>query len=440
MTVSLTGCEAVNPAPKELCGTQITDPTESLAGCLVNEKDEPAIGADVQLIPVAITAAKQSSEIGSHMHTQNFGDNKYIVQTNNVGRYSFKNPPSGNYELFFSTRDRAAIRTRVFVDSNHFIFEKDVIKPWGYLEGKVYDMQTKSPIKQAECSVVGRPFTSISDDSGNFTLILPSGDHNLTCIVSPYRSITVRDVKIVSGQPSKLNMGMENGDPFSEVQSPASLSTIYDPVTGIVHLTWPKVTSLGFVQYALIRKDKNQGSQDTTIEVSDTTYDDLIFSNRTDPEYKYIYYSVCSITSKQTFTSPVQAPKHHEAFVRPAKVGPDIDLKVISRDTSLPLQDSGFSVGDTLKANATFINFLRINTSLVWILKKSMADTSFQSRESLFVEEQRETKSIRILSGSSSFAYPCLKSGHYELQLTIVDERGASNSAAHFFRIRAKGF
>jgi hypothetical protein len=417
------GCNLVNP-PGAVCGTQISDPTEGLAGCLITETNEPAISASVRLIPSNVALSKPSATSDGFPGMAEITD--FTAKTNEYGYYEIKHPPVGDYDIIFSSDKGASFRRRVLIDTIPQYLGKDKIKSYGWLEGTIIDDEWKTGIESAHgidsvsCSIHWDFPKSLSTMNGKFKLFAPEGTYNMTCHKPPFRDTTLANIKIVAGMPTTLgDLQMEKGDPERPGKSPAILLAVYDSVTGRVNLSWPKVAFAGFAAYAIKRTDPKKIPETPIFFTRELSFSDLVYATRADSASKDLYYSITCMRTDGTST--VEVGKATAIKVSPpAKVGADIDLNFASGDSHL-------AMGATLKVVVDYRNYLRINTKLIWTLEGTLKDSSTVLKT--------ETLSLAVLAGTSIYSRVCDVPGNWKLQVTIEDEIGVSNSAFLKFEV-----
>src|SRR5205807_2677393 len=85
-------------------GTEVGDPNEVLAGCLVDDQGQPAVGALVRIVPSSQSSLAKSAADETIVPADTL-PREEMAYTDGQGRYSFKDLPTGKYDLLFLDSD-----------------------------------------------------------------------------------------------------------------------------------------------------------------------------------------------------------------------------------------------------------------------------------------------------------------------------------------------
>jgi hypothetical protein len=438
----LVSCVPVNPGGGSgggTCGSQITDPDEVLAGCLIDKDGGPAIGARVQAFQIGSKASAKRSAVGdtdaSDLELTRSGK---LVYTDGTGRYSFKKVlGEGSYDLLFQSvsaiqgkdsLDTAyALHPDIYVSKSYLFLDKDFLSKRGYIVGVLEDKSSLDPIVGATCFVPGKPFGDTSDIHG-FRWSMPAGIYSVVCRYPPYQDAMFEKITVISGQDADVHLQMGMKDDTSHDFAPAYLTASYDSLSGVVHLTWPAMDFRGFHGYEVRRIDPTKFPDVVFFHPEDSSFDDLVYTTRADTIPKRLYYAVTCIrtnTSIRDWTPAVVDVKP------PPIVGADIELGLVPADTSHADTSNTVVVGDTARIWSRFENHLRINTELAWSAQRPVDDTF------AWVEDYSQVRKIRALSGTDTLAYLCKSPGKVKIKLTVTDEQGISNTSYLRFNVVA---
>lgn len=413
----LASCVSLEPVKS--CSTEIPDPTEDIAGCLVDLDDNPLAGITVYLTPASDAAAKEAASADPISE----GPIDTVI-TSKMGRYSFSGLEDGFYFVTVNDSDRALVEVRQAENSfTQRSLKVDTLKTAGALEVTVFSAIDKQPIELVNCDIPGKPILARTDENGKVELQLPPGkSYDLRCVIGDgFEVVKKSGIAIQSGVVHRdtFYMSSKHGSK-SRPPSPASASARYDSITGIVHLTWSKVNYPGF-KYWIYRVDptlQNLYAENTT---TDTQYADVVYwpPSETGPviaKSKWLVYNIGTVLTSSSYTLSLDPVQLRVEVTPPVFLGPSVSL-------SFPGGKGGCTVGDTARLAGAFSNRYRSNRSLAWTDAIS-GDTLQAARE------------YRDSAGTDTLVYPCRAPRSLRVRFTVIDESGLSASAFLPFEVK----
>lgn len=393
------------------CGTEVPDPTEMVVGCLVDESDRPAPGIIVHAAyvkPLAKEGTVQPADTVVHADT-----------TDSQGRFSFNRLKESTYII--SAQDdtlrsmpshkvmpRFGVRTEL---------GKNTLYRNGFAEILLQDRTSGQPLPSVFCGEKDMLFAAQSGVDGRFNLVLPPGDYTLACATDHTALVASLDsFGVSSAETTTVTISLVRRD---EVEArplpPKSVTARYDQVTGIVHLSWPRITNpSGGILYFVKRTDLSIGSHAySTFFTSDTFHSDVIpwpkdedGVVRTKP--KAINYNVGAsflnrITLSRT-TVDTLITVHPPLFL-----GPEVEVNLLGDKTT-------FLVGDTARLVGSWRNPYRENLRFAWTMDSDGSGL-------------KPMGNLPGAAGSDTLAYPCTSPGRFGIRFKVTDQSGAAASA-----------
>jgi hypothetical protein len=392
---------------EKTCGTEVSDPVE-LGGCLVGPEGEVIGGVAVTLhqIPAAARLDVQGSlaKIASKYRLTN-ADPFLVDSADATGRYSFKGLAAGQYLVQAEAGDLHLLYT-VLYDGKHRV-EKDSLSPAGSVEGRLFS-RSGQDLSGFSCWVLGTNKGMATQGNGAFHFEgLPERAYTIRCSKEnfPALQITV-DIKAeTTVMVDSLFVVQTNPD------SPARISAEYDSLTGQVHVHWSRVASPDggpssemFYTVNRILIDDENGSSFSPVTVNDTAFRD------------YLEWSDLDTSKRITYQVRSQAFLKGKAFY--SSSASLVSLRVsppTSHDTQIqffwikPPTGDSCEVGDTARAQVTYFNAYRLQTTVVWLANKT---------------QEMRTEMVNTRVGYDVFKFACVDTGTTSLQVNIRDQVG----------------
>lgn len=399
------------------CGTEVPDPTEMVVGCLMDESDMPAAG-------IVVRATRKHFPSGSDTGADSVGN--HSDTTDSQGRFSFAS--LGNEAYLITANDdtlRSMIPRHVIPVPGDLIWlKRNVLFRNGTVAGRIVDSQSLGPLSSVVCEVSGMPFSAQSDHNGQFSLTLPSGGYDLDCADNHNALVPTRArIEVIGGKTIPITLSVLNKAAVeARPQAPESATASYDPVTGIVHLSWPPVapTQSGIL-YFVRRIDTAYGrSEDRTYFTPDTFYSDVISWPRDvnggiAAKSKTVFYNVGATFSKSYSLSEERV--NLNVIVEPPRfLGPEAAVKAEGERT-------GFQVGDTARVIGTWRNLFRAGHRLAWTLDATGA-------------ELKPSRNLADSAGADTLLYPCDSVGTHAIRFKVTDLSGAAASALQVIEVK----
>lgn len=413
----------------DTCGTDQPDPDEDLIGCLVDEDDNPIAGVTVRATRVKISAAKRSEAMSS----AEAADSVFESSVSDArGKYAFEDLDTGLYVLrAVDSAGRSLPPTLKQVQGKADDPDTYVLVRTGTIRGTVKDSVTGEPLDRMKCDIPGLPYGVETDSGGHFTLLVPMGQYALRCGEYPYRVSQIDGLKVLPGLETEADFHlMLKTEVEVRPPPPSSVTIRYDKVTGIVHLSWPKVTFKKPVHYWLRRIDPTALGPDsdpkapyfTQWTTADTFWADVVYwpkaeSNGTKAKVpKVLTYNIGATLATEYAYSKTWVEDTVTA-TPPMFLGPAVSVKAV--DTS-----SVYTAGDTAILVGEYHNPFRVNKKLSWVM------------EGTGIELQGKTLSGK--DGVDTLVYPCIvPSASLRITLRVTDEFGEVGSDGYGFQVKA---
>ncbi len=391
-------------------GTEVSDPHE-LLGLVQLEDGTPAVGAKV----VAIATSVEENPAVKGADSQRAGlKSTDIAYTNGEGKFHFDSLLSGRYDLTFEDSSSNLNLKKVGIKRNlrpilpyegeglPFIIN---LRTPGQLEGTVTDVDNGSVLDSVICQVDGTPYWA-STQNGKFHFFLAEGGYRVLCQKPPYTSVSMY-TEVNSGQSKEISFQLDQGPSGKPKPFPDTVIAVYNPITGVVTLTWSKVNFPQLVMYGIRARDSAQTGAPRTLLSTDTTTIDQPYKDQSDTvAKKNLYYSVYCLKSDHVFgtgTEPIKV-----VATRPTSFGADLDVRILPAD-------SAYKVGDTARVVGTFTNPFRDNRLLQWKIKNS--NDSLRDLE------------LTGRAGSDTLLFPCDSAGTMQIGIQVTDVSGIVTSA-----------
>lgn len=413
------GCGTTGP--DGLCkGTEVADPDEVLAGCLVDEKGEPAVG----IVVLATRTVEQAAKTGATNRRAQAADTSYSVETDRRGRFSFKNLEKGAsyYITAQDTVKKSSLAPKLLhIDKAFSFLGLDTLFRTGRIKGKVLSAYLEIWGTRATCDVPGQPYMVKTDDDHEFFLEVPPGRYEVICEADQHMGARVEDIVVTPGQETAVTVSMFTIEAAQTFPPPPDrVSAVYDTALGIIHLSWSQVRFSERLLYYVRRIDPNNNSAYKMFSTSDTFFSDVIYPPMADTsaaarEPKTVIYNILTYKFGTNILSKSMARIDVPNVRPPLLVGPILDLKALGGATE-------FFVGDTAALVGTYRNPRRLNKRLVWILEETGAEL--------------KTRSLADTAGADTLRHAWTTAGKAGIRLTVVDEAGATASAALPFLIK----
>lgn len=413
----LQGCGLGNDG--RVCGTEIADPDETIAGCLIDNKGGPAVGVRVRLsrenpqpsVQTPANAAQPSGEAGSAL----VGG----TETDRRGRFAFHDVPAGRYTLqFLDSSGRpvadnlAATVQDAFTSAGiHQIFRVATIS------GVVLGAESGAPIVDADCYVPGKPYSAMTDDAGRFELhVLPEKTGNVysvRCSRPQMETATLEGVQVEPGGEAEVEFRLRL-EYVLEPRPPApiGLKAVYDSVKGVVRLSWNRVFYSEPVVYYVKRFDPLNIAAFKVFTTPDTFYNDYIFPPEPDPSGTGKPIDLIFNVKTSLLNSNTLSVNHAYAEVKgvkpPPYTGPEVLLSAVDRKDE-------YAVGDTVRLAGEYRNPKRPNRRLYWSVDG--------------IEGELMGRALSDSAGTDTLAYRLDTPGTTRIRFTVIDQAGLSASA-----------
>jgi hypothetical protein len=196
-----------------------------------------------------------------------------------------------------------------------------------------------------------------------------------------------------------------NGEEPPPLPPPSDFSLAYDENSGVVNLTWSRVTDARLLKYGIRRVDVDAGGGAQEFAVNDTTYPDVPFASGDSVQMKTLLYSVYSLKRDPGgYSGASRSQSLRLEARRPWAYGPRID-SIVRADTGRT-----YRPGDTVRIIASWANRIRGNDSLFWRV----------GGPSPFVLARAHPPA----SGADTLAFALPAAGDYPISLTLKDAEG----------------
>lgn len=402
-----------------VCGTEVADPDEVLAGCLVDVNGEPAVG----IVVLATRTVEQAAKAG-YSTVPSAGD---VVpdsaETDRQGRYSFRKLDQGFYYITAQdTTNRSSLAPRIRqVGKSYFHLGLDTLFRTGRIKGKVLSAALETWGARATCDVPGQPYMVKTGVGGEFHLEVPPGKYAIICEADQHLPATVEGVEVMPGQETVVSVPMSTKEDAESVPpAPDRVSAVYDTALGIIHLSWPPVEFKEKFLYYVRRIDPKNSADYKMFSMTDTFFSDVIYPPLSDTsaaarEPKTVIYNILTCKFGTNIMSRSMARIEVPNVRPPLLAGPVLELKALGGAAE-------FFVGDTASLAGAYRNPRRLNKRLVWILEETGVVL--------------KSRNLTDTAGVDTLAHVWTTAGKAGIRFTVVDEAGASASASLSFLIK----
>jgi hypothetical protein len=268
--LALAGCEG--------SATQTTT-GKGIEGVLVDAHGNPVGGADVKVWPSAYGPSHAGRALDSAQAAS--------ARTDEHGHYAISDLEVGVYNVFGAdpANHATVLIPRVKYLEQAADLGTDTLKAPGVVIGRVRVDGGNPPM--AFCYLEGSNYAAISDDSGRFVLPdVAEGAYRLNYSANGYAAAIDSVVTVRSGDTTVLGDKTLALDLALQPPAPQGISATYDPVYGIVHLSWHPVRVSDFKDYRIEIEDTLDPAP--MLEHS-WTGTDTVFEDRTIIAYAGVY-------------------------------------------------------------------------------------------------------------------------------------------------------
>jgi hypothetical protein len=326
--------------------------SKGLNGYFLNVQGQPLQGVKVKAIPTKEfrLAKVTASHVNEHVDS---------VFTDGLGRYSFEDLPSGDYNLVgeYGMGELAILIPDIQYRESSGLFELggDTLYAPGSIRGRL--LRSGKGKEGVVIYVPGTSYLAVSDSSGDFAIQgIPRGKYNVNYLVPSLLAKNDTGVVVYSGRVTSLTNKVLTHDVALPPPTPNPPQLILDTMKGIVYIKWDP-TDVEDLLGHLIYRDTGSGlatSLVTSRIVSDTFYVDTLnvmtWSHSDTVPLNYRLRSVDSFSQ----SARIHAPKKR---FKPTEI--TLELRGKTQIGQAP-------AGDTVNAVVGFQNYYQGPLEIQW--------------------------------------------------------------------------